>query len=257
MTPDVVVDIGNTRVKWGRVNSWGVVQDLLALPHDNPASWDQAIASWWEFELSVEWAAAGVHPAQLDRFTRWAEARGDRVTVIRDYRQLPLVVAVNEPDRVGIDRLLNAVAAKQRAPAGTPLVVIDVGSAVTVDYVDGRGDFVGGAIYPGPRLMAKALNDYTAKLPFVEPAGKHWSAGWGRDTRSAIGAGIAAAVIGGASVVAERIAEDAAGEPWVFLTGGDADYFDGYDFGPRFFDRVQTGETLTLEGIRIAAEALP
>jgi type III pantothenate kinase len=256
VTPDVVVDIGNSRMKWGRVNSWGVVQNFESLPHDNPASWDRLIASWWEFELPVEWAAAGVHPARLDQFTRWAEARGDRIAVIRDHRQLPLIVAVNEPDWVGIDRLLNALAAKRKAPAQTPLVVIDVGSAVTVDYVDGRGDFVGGAIYPGPRLMAKALNDYTAKLPFVEPAGRQWSAGWGRDTRSAIGAGIAAAVVGGASVVAERIAEDSGGKPWVFLTGGDADYFDDVEFGP-IFGRVETDETLTLEGIRIAAEALP
>src|SRR6185312_8188631 len=82
---------------------------------------------------------------------------------------LPLRVLVQQLDHVGIDRLLDAVAANSRRPAGVPAIIIDAGSAVTVDLVDEAGAFTGGAILPGLRLMAKALHDYTALLPLVDP----------------------------------------------------------------------------------------
>src|SRR5205823_11315500 len=82
--------------------------------------------------------------------------------------QLPLSVALAEPAKVGIDRLLNAVAANTLRPRDMPVVIADIGSAVTVDWLDENGVFKGGAIFPGLRLMAKALNDYTALLPLVE-----------------------------------------------------------------------------------------
>ena len=82
--------------------------------------------------------------------------------------ELPLRVELEKPDHVGIDRLLDAVAVNSRRAPGVPAVIIDAGSAVTVDLVDGAGAFRGGAILPGLRLMAKSLHDYTALLPLIE-----------------------------------------------------------------------------------------
>src|SRR5262249_58797050 len=69
---------------------------------------------------------------------------------------------------VGIDRLLNAVAVNTRRGKDKPAVIVDAGSAITVDYVDRHGAFQGGVIFPGMGLMARSLDNFTALLPLVE-----------------------------------------------------------------------------------------
>jgi len=80
---------------------------------------------------------------------------------------MPLPVRVDRPGDVGPDRLVNAYAAAQLY--GTPAVVIDCGTATTLDAVDQAGAFVGGAIAPGLVLGLEALAARTARLPRVEP----------------------------------------------------------------------------------------
>src|SRR5215831_1417734 len=82
----------------------------------------------------------------------------------RDFE--PLVK--NRARTVGADRLAQASAAWTRA--GGPCIVVSMGTAITIDVVTRRGDFVGGLIAPGLRLMARALHEHTALLPEVEPA---------------------------------------------------------------------------------------
>ena len=89
---------------------------------------------------------------------------------------------------------VTAIHNSRRRP-DTPAVIVDAGSAVTVDYVDERGVFRGGAILPGLRLMAQALHDYTALLPVVTIDGE--AAMPGATTTEAIKAGVFAAVLGG------------------------------------------------------------
>jgi len=75
-------------------------------------------------------------------------------------------VRTDNPREVGADRVVNAVAATERW--GTPVVVVDFGTATTFDCVDRRGDYVGGAIAPGLAISAEALFQRTSKLPKVE-----------------------------------------------------------------------------------------
>jgi len=79
------------------------------------------------------------------------------------------------PNSIGPDRLANAVAA--RIHFGAPVVVVDFGTAVTFDVVNGRGDYVGGIIAPGLAAMTDYLHERTALLPRIEI----------RDVKSAIG----------------------------------------------------------------------
>src|SRR5262249_39329320 len=137
-----------------------------SLPPDEGAWGEQA--GRWGLSSPSRWAIAGVHPARRDQLADWLCRRGDEVHFFDDPSLLPLRVLLERPDRVGIDRLLDAVAANSRRVPGVPAVVIDVGTAVTVDWLDGTGAFRGGAILPGLRLMAHALHDYTALLPLVE-----------------------------------------------------------------------------------------
>jgi type III pantothenate kinase len=75
-------------------------------------------------------------------------------------------VRTDNPREVGADRIVNAVAAFERYKL--PLVVVDFGTATTLDCVSSTGDYLGGAIAPGFRISAEALFNQTAKLPKVE-----------------------------------------------------------------------------------------
>jgi type III pantothenate kinase len=69
---------------------------------------------------------------------------------------------------VGIDRLLDAVAANRLRHPAAPAVVVDVGTAITVDLVAADGSFQGGAILPGIAMSARALHAFTDLLPLVD-----------------------------------------------------------------------------------------
>jgi type III pantothenate kinase len=120
-----------------------------------------------------------------------------------------------QPETVGADRLAQASGAYARALA--PCVVVSMGTAITVDRVNLRGEFLGGLIAPGLRLMSRALHEHTALLPEVEPVRKRTALG--RHTREAIECGISLAAEG----LIRRALAGRRGP--VFGTGGDAPLF--------------------------------
>lgn len=258
MTPDVVVDIGNSRMKWGRVRG-GAVVEMVSLRHDDPVGWKRQLELWGN---CTRWAAVSVSPPNMQRFSAWLLTRRAGLLVV-DNRGLlsaePVTgfrTRVKNKNRVGTDRLLNALAAVKRTAGSASAVAISVGTAMTVDFVEPDGTHVGGAILPGPRLMARSLHEHTAALPLLEPGPNHPYRTWGANTDDAIAIGIASAVRGAADQLVWDWADRCGTPPWVYITGGDAKIFRGYvltaDTGGYVID-----PTLTLDGIRIAAEALP
>jgi type III pantothenate kinase len=245
MTPRLVADVGNTRIKWGVCAPDGLA-DAAALPPDEPAAWEAQLGRWGLAGPS-SWAVAGVHPARRERLAAWLRGRGAAVRVIADYRELPVRVDVGAPERVGIDRLFNAVAVRPRVPPGHSAIIIDAGSAVTVDLVDEGGAFRGGAIFPGLRLMAQALRDHTALLPLVESVDDPDPALPGRDTAAAITAGIIHAVAGGIDRLVERLTERHV-PARAFFTGGSTVLLGQLRCRPE-----AAGPFLTLDGIRRTA----
>jgi type III pantothenate kinase len=135
-----------------------------------------------------------------------------------------LVLDVLEAETVGRDRLYAARGALELGAADA--VVLDAGTALTVDAVRaGRGGspgtFLGGAIAPGPGLLARALAEHTARLPLVDPA--PGAAALGRDTASAVRAGVVVGFRGAARELASRVASEAGlRAPLVVVTGGAA-----------------------------------
>lgn len=242
MTPAVVVDVGNTRIKWGLCQGGAVVAEASLAPDDTEA-WGRQLESW-SLPTGQLWIASGVHPARCDALCAWLREQQQEVCLLKTAAELPLTVAVEHPDRVGIDRLLNAVAA---VSARVPAIIVDAGSAVTVDWVDSAGIFRGGAIMPGLRLMARALHDYTALLPLVEVRRK--APPMGQSTTAALESGIYYAVVGGVRALVERMNE-CHGEPTLYLTGGDGALIE------KGLGRGTLWPRMTMEGIRLAAEAL-
>ncbi len=243
----LVADVGNSRIKWGRCDAERVV-DAASLPLDDPAAWlDQFQA--WQLTASLSWFVSGVNPQGITRLIDWLQARSATVHQFDKYHQLPIRVGVEHPEQVGMDRLFNAVAANSRHRRGKPAIVIDAGSAVTVDWIDSEGIFRGGAIFPGLRLMAQALHQYTAKLPLVEITGSSPPMP-GMSTRPAIAAGVYGAVVGGIRYLARQLAAEATISPVTFLTGGDAAVL-----APALKPGVEVWPWMTLEGIRLSADS--
>jgi type III pantothenate kinase len=249
MIPQVVADIGNSRIKWGRCLS-GVVADVASLPADDPLAWDEQCVRW-QLPQPICWSIAGVHPDRLGQFGKWVRQRGDAPSVLDNWQQLPLQVTIERPEQVGLDRLFNAVAGNSRRQAGVPAVIADAGTAVTVDWLDEHGAFAGGSIFPGLGLMAQALHEHTALLPLVavhqQPASMP-----GRSTVEAIQAGVFAAAGGGIRELVRRLTAGHDVPFQFFLTGGDATLL----AGACGFQAI-VWPTMTLEGIRLTAEAMP
>jgi type III pantothenate kinase len=130
-----------------------------------------------------------------------------------------LKVKYRNPHEVGSDRIAGAIAAAQRRP-GKNLIVVDCGTATTVDVVTATGDYLGGAIMPGVGISVETLAGKTAKLPTVEITRP--SAVLGRSTIESIQAGVYHGQVGAIrQLVAELTREAFAGErPAVIGTGG-------------------------------------
>jgi type III pantothenate kinase len=142
-------------------------------------------------------ALASVVPSLTDALGRVAHGRLIPMR-IAEAGHLPLPVRVDRPLEVGADRLVNALAVHRLH--GSPAVVADVGTAITVDAVAADGAFLGGAIAAGPELGLRALAGSTAKLPRTSLADPGRAIG--RDTASALRAG---AVLGWRDLVSGLI----------------------------------------------------
>lgn len=249
---DAVVDIGNSRIKFCRCDERGLVLPVRGLSADDPATWDRLLGEW-EFKPGRIWAVASTHPSRRAEFITWAESRRDYVQVLDSTARVPIRVDVDEPGKVGIDRLLNALAAKSHLKPGQPAILVDTGSAVTVDLLDEQGNFAGGTIFPGLRLMALSLREHTAQLPLVDVSADLPSGPPGKNTVAAMHLGILHAVAGGVDAIIRELASRCTIAPTIFLTGG--------DMSPRLAGLLQSRyqfaselrSTLTLEGIFLAA----
>src|SRR5579885_1656401 len=108
MRPNVVVDVGNTRIKWGVCDS-DSVRETCSLPPDEPEAWKRQMELWPD--ACGLWIVSSVHPPRCHRLVTWLRACGERVRLLGNPDDLPLRVLVARPDHVGVDRLLDAVAA--------------------------------------------------------------------------------------------------------------------------------------------------
>ena len=130
-------------------------------------------------------------------------------------------IVITDDSTVGQDRLLCAVGASVRAEQAC--VVVDAGTAITVDFVDGEGTFQGGIIAPGVQMMLDALHERTAALPKVPFALPDRALGpFGKDTTHAMRLGVLNAARGLARHTIEQYAEAFGGYPQIVATGGDA-----------------------------------
>jgi type III pantothenate kinase len=134
---------------------------------------------------------------------------------------LTLSVDVLQPDRVGIDRLL-AAAAAARLFSTRPLIVMQAGSALTVDLIRESNVFSGGAILPGVPMMLRLLGQAADMLPQIDADEiTELPPLPGRNTEQAMRCGTASALVGGAQHLVERYRQQFGAETLIVLSGGD------------------------------------
>ncbi len=252
--PLVAVDIGNSRVKLGlfdTVDTTPLPTPRSTLAIGPEASELESIPGWLA-DLKVADPAWWVGSVERDvggRMVAWLREHGaQRITMI-SASDLPLTVSLPRPDRVGIDRLLDAVAANRLRTAGEPAIIVNLGTAIKVDLISGDGAFLGGAILPGIGTSARAMHEFTDLLPLIDMS--HLDEpppALGTATVEAMRAGLFWGAVG---AVRELIAQLSVGlnrPPRILLSGGAAP-----SVAKLLSQDAQFVPHLTLAGIALAA----
>lgn len=250
---NIAVDIGNTRLKCSVLVSGAPVGTSVALPLPKGnrvskkfvSNLSSIVREWEDWEKWV-WDNPKKDPIEsgnCKQFT-WLIAQtgsfswrvlkteilkirpNDQFTVITR-QQIPVNIDVDFPEKVGMDRLLAAATAVKRF-GNVPMLVVDAGTAVTIDVVQ-NGTFCGGAILPGMQVLAKTYPKISGPLPVVAiPGGTekhrcmlpHFP---GKNTEDAIHSGIYWGTIGAISQYCSMFFSKKK-DYRIILTGGDAPY---------------------------------
>lgn len=205
----LAVEVGNTAVKWLMRSDEG--ERPGRAPRDGLDMFEREMES----AAAEKAIVASVCPPTTDAVLGVLERRAGRV--LRYRRDVPagLEVRVREPERVGDDRLASALGAFVHAQRAC--VVVDAGTAVTVDAVSGEGEFLGGAILPGPELMMGALSKAELLPEGVSPDGGSYP---GRSTEEAMRAGVLLGLAGAVEKLVEEARRVLGAGAKVYATGG-------------------------------------
>jgi type III pantothenate kinase len=224
--PRIVADLGNSRMKWGRLDADGRLVETLAMPIGDEGVWADAWHEWGLNSADSSWsvAIASVNPSLAYRLGVFLADRGaGTIDWYRSAADLPIRHELTTPSTTGADRACAVLGALRRKEGRGPGIVVSCGTAVTVERISADGVWQGGAIAPGLGPMARALHLMTAQLPEVLPRDAPDPVG--RSTIPALEAGVFGGVVGAIRELLTRQAEGIDPRPWLIWTGGDASTF--------------------------------
>jgi len=193
-------------------------------------------------------AVASVNPPLSEAMLAEASPRlsHETLTIGRDI-PIPVAHTLGQAPSTGHDRFLNALAAFDVVKQAC--VIVDAGTAITVDFVDGEGTFHGGAIAPGARMMLRALHEQTAALPDIDVGWPEEDSPFPQRTIDAMRAGVCYGARGMVRMLVERCAERYGAYPQVIATGGDAELLFR---GDELIENI--APHLTLQGVALATQ---
>lgn len=254
----IAVDIGNSTTKLGWFDLTSLPKEGLPRP-TNVAEYATANEPPDDFlscydDRPIDWYVASVQRDASKRLENWlAVSRpADRLRHLT-YRDLRMDIRVDFPEKVGTDRLMAAVAANELRASDRFAIVIDAGTAITVDLVATDGAFEGGVILPGFRLSAQALASGTNQLPLT-PFSAHDAPPpvVGKNTQDAIRSGLFWGTAGAVKHLVEQISATLPQRPQVFITGGDL-----WRLAPILGQDTIFVPNMVLSGIALAASGAP
>jgi type III pantothenate kinase len=232
---NLVADIGNSRAKCAIFRDRELVESFTADQLTVPQLEDLK-ARYPSLDKAIISTVASVSPDLVSYFKSTFPTFIDFTHQTR----VPLLNKYQTPATLGLDRLAAAVGAHELFPS-RDLLVIDAGTAVTFDLVEGNGTFAGGNISPGLRSRFRALHEFTAKLPLVEASGEVPVIG--QTTEEAIVAGVVNGMVFEMDGMIDSM-KIRLPEIHTILTGGDA-----YFFERRLKNRIFVKSEITLIGL--------
>lgn len=214
---NIAIDIGNSLTKVALFDGGQIVETVRI----------ESLSVEFLEELFLR---AGIKPAKAvlasvadvpEGIESFLEANTEQYLRVTYRTKIPIKNLYATPKTLGIDRLAAAVAASTIYP-GSNILVVDLGTAITIDIVNAAGEFLGGNITLGASGRFRALHEYTAKLPLLEKPDE--VASFGNDTTTAIQSGVVTGIV---YELESYIANAQAryDDLKIIFTGGDANYF--------------------------------
>jgi type III pantothenate kinase len=241
--PLLALDVGNTRLKWalfigGTIRDHGalILEEISTL---NATQWKTLPAL--DRIIGSNVAGEAVRHRVEDQLARW---KVEPEWIVSQHVECGVVNGYDRPGLLGPDRWAALIAAHHRAP-NEPVLIITVGTAVTIDALDDRGMFVGGLIVPGFGLMLDALEAGTAGLRV--PSGDFQT--FPTNTSNALMSGGVHALAGAAERMNRLLSQRTGRLPRVMLAGGAAP-----KLAPHLPMRYTMIDNLVLEGLALIAE---
>ncbi len=249
----LAIDTGNTNVKFALVDSEGEIRQRWRIATDPRRTADE-YAVWLDQLLRMEGYArddvdtvviSTVVPRALHNLQLLASKYfgTDALVAGRAPLEWGIALKVDEPQQVGADRAVNAIAAQALAP-DTDKIVISFGTATTVDHVGADGAYMGGIIAPGINLSLDALVAAAAKLPRIGIEAPASTSVIGRTTESQMLIGIYWGYVAMMEGLLQRMKAEIGKPVKVIATGGLAPLFQQHAY---LFDQIDPD--LTLRGI--------
>lgn len=249
----LVVDIGNTNLVIGIFDGPALTADwrltsrgAMTADESRLMLTDLLDAGGVAPERIVGVALSSVVPALTGAFEKAArELFGLDPLVVTARTPTGMAIRYRDPDQVGADRIVNAIAAKERY--GAPVIVVDLGTAITFDVVSKEGEYLGGAISPGIEAAVDALFRRAARLPRVDLTVP--TSAIATTTEESIRSGV---ILGTASLIdgmVERLQGELGSPAEVVATGGLADLVVGQTRSIMHVD-----QQLVLDGLRLIHE---
>ncbi len=250
----IAASVGNTSIQCGLFRSVG---GPLPVPEwQQFASGDEELPLDWLDPFGVDeladatWCVASVnHPAE-QRLREFVGHRCCRFSYrLLSHEDLPIHCALEHPERVGLDRLAAAVAVNAIRPAEQSAIVVDTGTAITVNAIDAAGRFCGGSILPGPGISLRVLESDTEQLPRLALSQlDHRPNSIGKNTHDAIHGGVYWGTVGAVRELVARFRQALGGSPVCYLTGGFA-----RTLSRELPDDFEVCQHLVLSGIALAS----
>jgi type III pantothenate kinase len=249
----LALDVGNTNVVGGLYDGPGLVDQwrISTAPHRTADElhtlWDGLFRTRGLTLVAISGVClASVVPSLTGSYEELAEKRlGLPLLTVSTRIDLGIAVDTDNPPEVGADRIMNALAARERY--GTPAIVADFGTSTNFDVVSAAGAFAGGVIAPGMAASVEALVARTAQLhriPLSRPA-----RAIGRNTTECMQSGAFFGYVGLVEGILDRVQAELGGGATVIATGGLAPVIANET---RKIDHIDPD--LTLEGIRLVWE---
>jgi len=230
---NLIIDIGNTRVKMGVFDKDQIIKKLIWKELDLKRL--KALLTKYEINQVAVSSTAGLAPV-VERFLE----KNYQLLYLNAKTPLPIKNLYKTPKTLGKDRLAGAVGAYHLYP-GKNCLIIDAGTCITYDIITKEGNYLGGNIAPGVRMRFKAMHHFTAKLPEVKRM--NYKSLIGNTTLSALQTGGALGTVLEMEGFIKAYRKEI-GPLRVIITGGDANFFEN-----RMKTKIFVNQNLVLVGL--------